>query len=312
MLHVLSTGGTIASTGDEAGATPELDAGDLLGGLDVAARAESFATVPSPHLTLDRLADLGERIGELVADGAEGVVVTVGTDTLEEVAAFLDATYAGDPPVVVTGAMRTADAPGADGPANLRAALSTADDPGAAGRGTLVTFADRVLPAGEARKVHATRPDAFRSPEFGPLGVVREGGVDWRRERDRGPTFDPDPDALTADVPVVYATLDAPGGRVPTPDDPPAAVVLAATGAGHVPPALLDPLAALRDADVPVVATTRCPEGRLLRGTYGFEGSERSLRDLGCPFADLPPAAARIRAVVALAAGRLDDAFAAG
>ncbi|MFB6305276.1 MAG: asparaginase [Haloferacaceae archaeon] len=308
MFHVLSTGGTIASTGEE-GATPELDASDLLAGLDVDARAESFATVPSPHLTFDLLADLRARVEDLVADGSEGVVVTVGTDTLEEVAAFLGDTYAGDPPVVVTGAMRTADAPGADGPANLRAALSTAADPGAAGRGVLVTFADRVLPAGEARKVHATRPDAFRAPEFGPLGVVREGGVDWRRERDRGPTFDPDPDALTADVPVVHATLDAPAGRVPTPDDPPAAVVLATTGAGHVPPALLDPLADLRDAGVPVVATTRCPEGRLLAETYGFEGSERSLRDLGCLVADLPPAAARVRTVVALAADRVDDAF---
>lgn len=310
MLHVLSTGGTIASTDDGGdGATPDLDAGDLLAGLDVTARAEAFATVPSPHLTFDRLAALRERVDELVAEGSDGVVVTVGTDTLEEVAAFLGDTYGGDPPVVVTGAMRTADAPGADGPANLRAALWTAADPGARGRGVLVAFADRVLPAGEARKVHATRPDAFRAPEFGPLGVVREGSVDWRRERDRGPTFDPDPDALTADVPVVYATLDAPADRVPGAADPPAAVVLAATGGGHVPRSLLDPLAALREAGVPVVATTRCPEGRLLRRTYGFEGSERSLRDLGCRVSDRPPATTRVRAVVALAAGRLDDAF---
>lgn len=314
-VAVVSTGGTIASTEDSGGdATPSLDGADLVAAVpgldDVDVRTEDFSAMPSPHFTVDRMLDLAVRLDAIDDDPAvEGVVVTQGTDVLEETAYFLDLCYGGETPVVVTGAMRNPSLASPDGPANLLAAVRTALDADARGRGVLVAFAGRVMPAREATKVHSQMVDTFRCPEFGPLGVVEEGSVTWRRcAENPDPTFDPDPDRLTNDVAAVYVTADAPASHLSAHADA-AAVCLAATGAGHVPEAIADALETLRAADVPVIVTTRCPEGRLARGTYGFRGSERTLRRLGCRYSDLTLQKTRIRAIVAHAAGRLDEAF---
>ena len=314
-VAVVSTGGTIASTEDDGGdATPDLDGAALVAAVpgldDVALRVEDFSAIPSPHFTVDRMLDLATVVAELDADpGVDGVVVTQGTDVLEETAYFLDLCYDGATPVAVTGAMRNPSLAGPDGPANLLAAVRTTLDADARGRGVLVVFAGRVMPAREATKTHSQLVDTFRCPEFGPLGVVEEASVTWRRRAERpDPTFAPDPDRLTNDVAVVYVTADAPASHLSAHDDA-AAVCLAATGAGHVPEAIVDAIEGLRADGVPVIVTTRCPEGRLARETYGFRGSERTLRRLGCLFSDLNLQKTRIRAVVAHAAGRLDAAF---
>jgi len=314
-VAVVSTGGTIASTEDSGGdATPNLDGADLVAAVpgldDVDVRTEDFSAMPSPHFTVDRMLDLAARLDAIDDDPAvEGVVVTQGTDVLEETAYFLDLCYGGETPVVVTGAMRNPSLASPDGPANLLAAVRTALDADARGRGVLVAFAGRVMPAREATKVHSQMVDTFRCPEFGPLGVVEEGSVTWRRRAENpDPTFDPDPDRLTNDVAAVYVTADAPASHLSAHADA-TAVCLAATGAGHVPEAIADALETLRATDVPVIVTTRCPEGRLARGTYGFRGSERTLRRLGCRYSDLTLQKTRIRAIVAHAAGRLDEAF---
>jgi len=314
-VAVVSTGGTIASTDDAGGdAAPDLGGEDLVAAVpaldDVDLRVEEFATVPSPHFTADHLFDLAALVANLDADpDVAGVVVTQGTDVLEETAYFLDLCHGGSTPVVVTGAMRNPSLPSPDGPANLLAAVRTAVDPGARGRRVLVAFAGRVMPAREATKVHSQAVDTFRCPEFGPVGAVDEGSITWRRHAESpDPTFDPDPDRLTNDVAAVYVTVDAPASHLAAHADA-AAVCLATTGAGHVTERLVDPLADLRDAGVPVIATTRCPAGRLARGTYGFRGSERTLREVGCLFSDLNLQKTRVRAMVAHAAGRLDEAF---
>jgi L-asparaginase len=312
---VVSTGGTIASTEDRGGdATPDLGGEELVAavpGLDAAdVRVEEFSTIPSPHFTVERMLDLAAFVDDLDADPAvEGVVVTQGTDVLEETAYFLDLCHGGETPVVVTGAMRNPSLASPDGPANLLASVRTALDGDARGRGVLVTFAGRVMPAREATKTHSQMVDTFRCPEFGPLGVVEEERVKWRRTAENpDPTFDPDPDRLTNDVAAVYVTADAPASHLTAHADA-TAVCLAATGAGHVNEPLVDALSELREADVPVVATTRCPEGRLARSTYDFRGSERTLQELGCRFSDLNLQKTRVRTIVAHAAGRLDDAF---
>lgn len=318
-VAVVSTGGTIASTEDGGGATPDLGGAALVAAVpgldDVSLRVAEFSTIPSPHFTVEKMLDLTTLVRDLDADPAvEGVVVTQGTDVLEETAYFLDLCYDGETPVAVTGAMRNPSLASPDGPANLLAAVRTTLDPDARGRGVLVAFAGRVLPAREATKAHAQMVDTFRCPEFGPVGVVEEGSVTWRRRAQQpDPTFDPDPDPdrLTNDVAAVYVTADAPASHLSAHADA-AAVCLAATGAGHVPEAIVDAVEDLRAADVPVIVTTRCPEGRLARGTYGFRGSERTLRRLDCLFADLNLQKTRIRAIVAHAADRLDDAFDAG
>nr|WP_275690786.1 hypothetical protein [Halorubellus sp. JP-L1] len=131
----------------------------------------------------------------------------------------------------------------------------------------------------------------------------------WRRESiDPDPAFDVDVDDLTNDVHAVTATADMPPAQVAAAGDA-AALCLAATGAGHIPPAIIPALESLRDAGVPLIATTRCPEGRLARETYGFRGSEATLQELDCYYSDLNLQKTRIKAIVALAADALDDAF---
>jgi L-asparaginase len=269
-----------------------------------------FSNVPSPHFTVHDMLGLVETVESLDADpDVEGLVVTQGTDILEESAYFVDCCYDGETPVVFTGAMRNPSLAGPDGPANLLASVRTALSPLASEAGVTVCLNDRVHAAADVTKVHSMNPDTFRSPEFGPLAAVDEDRVTWLRERvDRGITFDPDPDAITNDVHAVTATADMPPAQVEVARDS-AALCLAATGAGHIPPGIISALQDLRDAGVPIVATTRCPEGRLARSTYGFRGSEATLQELGCYYSPLNLQKTRIRTIVALAAGRLDEAF---
>ncbi len=315
-IRIVSTGGTIASTDDAGGdATPSLSGEDLVAavsGLDAVAdvETEQFANVPSPHLTVEQLWGLTERVRELNADpDVDGVVVTHGTSTLEESAYFVDLCYDGATPVVFTGAMRNPSLTSPDGPGNVLASVQVAVEDRAGEMGVLVTLADRVHAAREATKTHSTALDTFRAPEFGPLAVVEEGRVTWRRRPvNPDPTFDPDPDALTDDVAALWVTVDMPERQIRAATDA-AAVCLATLGTGGHPPSVVPALRDLRAADVPLVATTRCPEGRLGRETYGFEGSHRTLRDLGAYFSDLNLQKTRVRTIVALGADRLDDAF---
>lgn len=315
-VAVVSTGGTIASTPDRgADASPTLSGEDLVAAVpdleglaDVTTR--QFSNVPSPHLTIEDYAELVELLADLDADPEiEGVVVTEGTDVLEETAYFADLCYDGATPVVFTGAMRNPSLPSPDGPANLLTSVRVALEPLAGDLGVLVAFNDRVHAAREVTKTHTMNLDTFRSPEVGPLAAVDEDRVTWlRRPGDPGATFGPDPAALTNDVCAIAVTADM-ADRLVRAAAGSAGVCFAATGAGHVPPAIIPALEALADDGIPLVATSRCPEGRLARETYGFRGSEATLRALGCYFADLNLQKTRIKTIVALAADRLDEAF---
>lgn len=315
-IRVVSTGGTIASTEDTGGdASPALSGDDLVAavpGIEAIAdiETEDFATVPSPHLTVEELWALTERIRALDADpDVDGIVVTHGTSTLEESAYFVDLCYDGTTPVVFTGAMRNPSLVSPDGPGNLLASVRTAATDRAGEPGVLVVLNDRVHAAREVTKTHASALDTFRAPEFGPLAVVEEDRVTWRRQPvDPDPTFDPDPDALTSDVLALWVTVDMPERQLRAGQDA-AAVCFAATGSGGHPEQLVPVLRDLRAAEVPLVATTRCPEGRLGRQTYEFLGSHATLRELDAYFSDLNLQKTRVRTIVALAADRLADAF---
>jgi len=312
---VVSTGGTIASTEDSGGdASPDLTGEDLVAavpGLERVASIETrdFSNVPSAQFTVPQMGELARFLDELDDDPkVDGIVVTQGTDILEETAYFLDLCYEGDAPVVVTGAMRNPSLPSPDGPSNLTTSVRVATEERAAGQ-VLVGFNERVHAAREVTKINSTNVDTFRSPEFGPLAIVDESRVTWRREQlNPDPTFDVDHDALTNDVHAVIATADMPPAQVEAAADADA-LCLAATGAGHIPPTIIPALESLRADDVPIVATTRCPEGRLARETYGFRGSEATLQELDSYYSDLNLQKTRIRTIVALAADALDDAF---
>lgn len=178
-VHIIATGGTIAS---RAGAGP-LSVEQLVEavpGIEELGRitVEQFANVGSSQITPEHWLGLSRRIGELFRErpGLSGVVVTHGTDTLEETALFLHLTVSDPRPVVVTGAMRPPSALAPEGPANLRGAVATAASPAARGRGALVVMNDEIFSAGDVAKVHTSRLDAFTAPAGGAVGAV-DGGV---------------------------------------------------------------------------------------------------------------------------------------
>lgn len=314
-IAIISTGGTIASTGEAGGASPELTSSDLVAavpGLEAEAdlQTHDFSNIPSPHFTIDQMAELIEHLEDLDADPTvDGMVVTQGTDILEETAYFADLTYGGETPVVFTGAMRNPSLASPDGPANLLASVRTAGHEAARGRGVLVAFNDRVHEARTVTKMHSMNPDTFRSPEFGPVASHDEDRIAWHHgSGTKGQTFDIDRDALTNKVAAITVTADMPPQHIPGPDEI-EAVCLAATGAGHIPPSIIPPLETLREAGTPIVATTRCPEGRLARNTYDFPGSEATLQELGCRYSKRNLQKTRIETIVALAADSIDSAF---
>lgn len=289
-VALLALGGTIAMVPEAAGgAVPKLDAAALLAAVpslgDIAAiTAETLLQLPGAHLQLDNLVQLAALIRDRIAGGARGVVVTQGTDTIEETSFVLDLLLGSEATVVVTGAMRPPLTPGADGPANLLAAARIAASPAAAGRGTMVVLDDCIHAARHVTKGHTSRPSAFHSPA-GLLGEVTEGQVRFFASLPaRAPLGDPAAGRQAARVAIVPTWLGDDGSLVAAAVDAGfAGIVAQATGGGHVAPAVADALEQASKA-VPVVMVTRTGSGTLLRSTYGFVGSELDLGRRGLLF----------------------------
>jgi L-asparaginase len=313
-VSVLALGGTIASTGAGAGVTPTLTADQLVEsvpGLADAARiqADTFRQVPSPELTLVDLVALAREIERRINAGDTGVVVTQGTNTIEETAFTLDLVVDSDAPVVVTGAMRNPTLAGADGPANLLAAVSTAASPQARGLGTLVVFADEIHAARYVRKAHTQSIMPFCSSPIGPIGWVSEGAVRigarpvGRRHLELGEISEAPPVALLtfgSGDEGLLATAVAPAGY--------RGLVVEATGGGHVTARSVEALERLAH-QMPVVLASRTGAGEVLSRTYSFVGSEVDLAERGLINAGAMTAA-RARALLRLllaADATLDD-----
>ncbi len=307
---VISLGGTIASSSapGERGVTPRLDADDLLREVtnteDVASiESLAFRLVPSSDLHLDDAIALAREIHARLDDGAVGVVVTQGTDTLEEVAFALDLLVRRDEPVVVTGAMRNASEAGADGPANLLDALRVAAAPSARGLGTLVVANGEIHPARFVRKTHATSPATFRSPSLGPLGWVSEGRVRVALSLPRWPDL---VGAVETSAPIALVSASL-GDSLPllehVVDAGYRGLVLDALGGGHVPSAAVARLARLSE-QLPVVISSRTGAGEALTQTYRFAGSEIDLLARGpMPSGALDARKARILLSLLVGAG---------
>ena len=316
-VTVLGMGGTIAMTrAAGGGVAPALSAAELVAAVpglsEVAADIEviDVRRLPGASLTLDDLRDLYVAAQDAYAAGADAVIVTQGTDTIEETAYLLDLWYGGAQPLVVTGAMRNPAQAGHDGPANLLAAICTAIAPRARNRGVMVVIADQIHAAARVRKTHATSVCAFTSPNSGPLGQLVEG-----RPWFAGPPgyrFNvplPQPDAQH-DVGLVVVGLGDQGELLRGIGDRLDGLVVAGMGVGHV-PAPLAPVLQDIAAKIPVVLATRTGAGPVLTATYAFPGSERDLHDRGLiPAGLLDPLKARILLLAALRAGASRDAIA--
>ena len=281
-LLVLSLGGTITMLpGDAGGITPTLGAAELVASVPALAEvaeieAASPFRVASPSLTPGDLVDVAARIEAAFATGIDGAVVIQGTDTIEESAFLLDLLVAGDKPVVVTGAMRGADAPGADGPANLLAAARVAAAPASRGLGTLVVLNYDIHAARFVQKSHTALPSAFLSPLLGPLGTVIEGQPRYYARIARQPGL-----STTAGPPKAVALL-----RVAMGDDTRlmaavadlgyAGAVIEGMGAGHV-HADVAPVLGAMARRIPVVLASRAMTGPVFTRTYGYAGAEIDL-----------------------------------
>jgi L-asparaginase len=301
VIHLIAAGGTIAMRGEHA--EPALDAAALLEAVPGLAaydpRPRDLATAPGALLSLSDLLDVARAAAAAASDG--GVVVTQGTDTLEETAFLTDLLHGGEAPIVFTGAIRPASAAGADGPANLLAAAAAASDPAPRGLGTLVAFAGELHAARWARKVRATSPTAFGSPALGPVGWVDEGRVRIAARPVRGPRLEPE--RLDFRVPILVFGAGDRGEAVAAVAGPGAdGLVAVLPGAGHAHPDLLAVLAEAATR-LPVVAASRPDQGRILHETYGFPGSERDVRASPLvPAGALSPSAARIALLACLGA----------
>jgi L-asparaginase len=302
-VRLIAVGGTIAMSG--ARAVPALDAAGLIGAVPALAavprlEAETAMGLPGAHLSLGQALEVAKRAGDAAA-GGEGVVLTTGTDTLEELAVMCACIHGGEAPIVVTGANRPASSPGADGPANLLDAVALAGASTAAGLGVVVVFGGEIHAAMTVRKTDSTGPAAFGSPGAGPLGRVVEGRV-WLHARPIHPG-QLAVERIEQRVAIVTAALGDDGALIEEAAASHDGVVLVAFGAGHLSPAALRRLRAAV-VRMPVLITCRPERSSMLFDTYGFEGSERDLRETGAvcaPFLSAP--AARIALLCCLGAG---------
>ncbi|SDI32620.1 asparaginase [Nonomuraea jiangxiensis] len=312
-VTVFSLGGTIASThqpgSPPAGVVPRLGARELVDSVPRLREVAELETVAfrrtaSSDLTLPDVVRLAAEIARRFEAGDAGVVVTQGTDTVEESSFALELLVPGPRPVVVTGAMRDPTLAGPDGPANLLAAVRVAASPQAAGLGTLVVFDDEIHAARFVRKTHTSSTATFRSPSAGPLGWVVEGRV---RIAFRAPALRGAPTGVSVRVPPV-ALLKATLGddfrlAERLPDLGYAGLVVEALGGGHLPSPAVEPLERLARR-MPVVLASRTGGGELLRETYGFPGSERDLLSRGLtPAGFLDGPKARVLLSLLLSAG---------
>ena len=300
-LTVFGLGGTISMTsGDSGGAVPALSAEQLIAAVPglrdtgIHVEVEDLRRVPGSSLGFDDLAALSDAIGRRLDQGADGIVITQGTDTIEETAYLLDLAHDRPEPVVVTGAMRNPTMAGPDGPANLLAAVRTAASPQARDLGVVVVFADEIHAATRVRKTHSTSVSAFRSDNGGPLGYVVEGHPRVLNRPSERTVFPPaGPHRRTAEVGLVTMGLGDTGWWLNGADRLDGLVV-AGFGAGHVPARLVDALAGVASR-IPVVLSTRTGAGPVLARTYAYPGSESDLLSRGLiPSGFLDPLKARL------------------
>ena len=326
-IHVLALGGTIATRPDASGVM-QMGAGadDLVKAVPLLAtladiEAETVSRVGSHSLSFDQIHALAAKI---TAAAADGVIVTQGTDTLEETAFLLDLLVERDIPVIVTAAMRNPALTSADGPGNLLAAVRVAADPWmrahAKALGVMAVMLDEVYAAADAIKAHPTRLNAFASPQTGPIAALVEDRV--------VPLSLPVRDAIEAarrrlgkavgvaqPVALLWMGLDEPGHLIEAMLRAPdrlgyRGVVVGAMGGGHVPERLADLMGRLA-AVIPTVISPRAGGGPMLRHTYGGPTSEIALRKAGLIWGGrLHPLKARVLLETCLRAGLGRDTIA--
>ncbi|MBZ2175300.1 asparaginase [Schnuerera sp. xch1] len=260
----------------------------------------NFSNLPSPHITPEIMMDLSSLVKKTVdRHDITGVVITHGTDTLEETAYLLDLTIDSKKPIVVVGAMRNSSELGYDGSSNLSAAICTAISKNAQNKGVLVVMNNEVNSAAEVTKTNTLSLNTFKSPELGPLGIVDNDEVIFYRDILQKQYINTETietkvalvkcgPGIGSDIFDFYINNGYKG------------IVIEALGRGNVPPTMVKGIKKAIDENIPVVMVSRCPTGRVL-DTYGYEGGGKHLKNLNVIFANnIPGQKARIKLMLIL------------
>lgn len=306
-VAIIFTGGTISMKIDPRlhAAIPALSSKEIMGMItnigdfsDI--EVIDYANIPSPHITPSMMMEIAALVKQTInRDDITGVIVTHGTDTLEETAFLLDLMIHTSKPIVVVGAMRNSSELGYDGSSNLSAAICTVISERSKNKGVLVVMNNEVNAASEVTKTNTLSLDTFKSPEFGPLGIVDNDEVIFYRDMVSHQFIDTDnleeKVALLKAVPgmesdILDFYLDS-GYK---------GIVIESMGRGNIPPAMVPGVKKAISQDIPVVMVSRCPTGRVL-DSYGYEGGGKHLRELGVIFGgNLPGQKVRIKLMLAL------------
>lgn len=308
---IIFTGGTISMTvDDEIGAAiPTLSGEQILSmvsNIDKMAdiKVINFSEIPGPHMTIDKLLELKQIIEHQLEDESlSGVIVTHGTDTLEETAYFLDLTIKHEKPIIVVGAMRNSSELGYDGSSNLAAAVCIAISPKAREKGVLVVLNNEVNAAAEVTKTNTLALNTFQSP-YGPLGMIDTN--DFIVYRDIAYRQHIATDKIERRVDLIKTVIDMDDRCIRASVDSGAVgIVIEAMGRGNVSPKVMEGIRYAIRKGVQVVVVSRCYAGRVFV-SYGYEGGGKELADLGVIMGgDMRGPKARLKLMIAL--GKTQD-----
>lgn len=304
---VIFNGGTISMKVDDKikAAVPTLTGEEIMSmvtGIESYAEVESytFSSLPSPHMTPELMMKLSDYVKNFLdRDDVDGVVVTHGTDSLEETAYLLDLTINSEKPVVVTGSMRNSSELGYDGPANLAAAICTATSKQSRNKGVLVCLNNEVNCASEVTKSHSMQLNTFQSPEFGSIGIVDHNEVIFYRNPLSKQYINTK--KIETEVYLIKACAGMDNKLIDFCVQQGAkGLVIEAMGRGNIPPKMAEGVKNAINQGVVVVVVSRCFKGRVL-DSYGYPGGGKELRNAGVIFGDsMPGQKARIKLMVAL------------
>lgn len=259
-----------------------------------------FGMYPGPHMTPELMLELSKEVMKRInQDNIDGVIITHGTDTLEETAYLLDLTIKTDKPIVVIGAMKTSSEPDWDGPKNLLDAIHIINSPNSLGMGVLVCLNGEINAASEVTKTHTEDIETFHSLDFGALGFIDRGRVIFNRTPRKLETIETDKINSNVDLIKVHAGMGEKFFKFSA-DSGADGIVIEAMGVGNVPPATFEGIKYAVEKGIPVVLTSRCPSGETL-DIYSYPGAGKWLKKLGVIFTDyLNGQKARIKLMLCL------------
>ncbi|EOL48743.1 L-asparaginase, type II [Enterococcus phoeniculicola] len=304
-ILVLHTGGTIAMKEDllTGGVSPDvinplMDA-EIAIPQSVELFVEDIFNLPSPHIMPEHMLRLKNRIQQAISQQFDGIVITHGTDTLEETAFFLDTTIGQQIPIAVTGAMRSSNELGSDGLYNFESAIRVAACPEAKKKGVLVVMNDEIHSARYVTKTHTTNVATFRTPTLGPIGIVTKQRILFMQELLE--TKQLDTKTVTGLIPIVKAYAGMHGDLIEALGESEVdGLVIEALGAGNLPPETIPAIKKLLAKEVPIVLVSRCFNG-IAEAVYEYAGGGKELQELGVIFCNsINSQKARLKLLIAI------------